>query len=427
MSVGTNSVPTAATFLERRDLDCLLVAGRYTLLDQSASPLIDRCAERGVAYLAAGVFNSGVLAGPRRVHGTTTPRCPVRVLARVNEIEQVCRAYNTSLVAAALSFPCTQPGVHSDRRRHGDARRGGQESPGVSGRCTDDLWPELDDRGLMSASAAGRTGMKIENVRAVLTGHRIHNPEMQRSWALVRIETDTGTVGWGEASTNWGHSYPTVFRAVVEDICSRHLEGRDPLAIRARVGRPQGRSRRLSRLGGSDVTDHRRHRDRSVGHPRQDPWRAGLPAPRRPRLPDPALRHGYDDVRTVLGLARALLRPVRRARVQGREGAPWASARRGRRAGANGAQPRRTRDSRSESTPIGSTTSTARSSFVSASPRSKSTSSRNRFPSTRSKGWSGSNTARRSESRSGSGSTPPGLSPNWPAATLPVFLNPMPR
>jgi D-galactarolactone cycloisomerase len=58
---------------------------------------------------------------------------------------------------------------------------------------------------------------------------------MQRSWALVRIETDSGTVGWGEASTNWGHSYPTVFRALVDDICSRYLEGRDPLAIRARV------------------------------------------------------------------------------------------------------------------------------------------------------------------------------------------------
>ncbi len=78
--------------------------------------------------------------------------------------------------------------------------------------------------------------MKIESVRAVLTGHRILNPEMQRSWALVRIETDSGTVGWGEASTNWGHSYPTVFRAVVEDVCARHLEGRDPLAIRERVG-----------------------------------------------------------------------------------------------------------------------------------------------------------------------------------------------
>ncbi len=77
--------------------------------------------------------------------------------------------------------------------------------------------------------------MKIDNVRSVLTGHRIKHPEMQRSWALVRIETTTGLVGWGEASTNWGHSYPTVFRALVDDICSRHLEGRDALAIRDRV------------------------------------------------------------------------------------------------------------------------------------------------------------------------------------------------
>ena len=77
--------------------------------------------------------------------------------------------------------------------------------------------------------------MKIVNVRPVLTGHRIFNPEMQRSWALIRIETDEGIIGWGEASTNWGHSYPTVFRTVVDDVCSRHLIGTDPLAIRDRV------------------------------------------------------------------------------------------------------------------------------------------------------------------------------------------------
>lgn len=77
--------------------------------------------------------------------------------------------------------------------------------------------------------------MKIKSVRAVLTGHRIVHPEMQRSWALVRVETDDGTVGWGESSTNWGHSYPTVFRTIIHDVCSRHLEGRDPLAIRDRV------------------------------------------------------------------------------------------------------------------------------------------------------------------------------------------------
>lgn len=77
--------------------------------------------------------------------------------------------------------------------------------------------------------------MQIQRARAVLAGYRKTDPEMQRSFALVRIETTDGLVGWGEASTNWGHSYPTVFRAVVDDVCARHLVGRDPLAIRDRV------------------------------------------------------------------------------------------------------------------------------------------------------------------------------------------------
>ena len=77
--------------------------------------------------------------------------------------------------------------------------------------------------------------MRIESVRAVLAGYRKIDPDMERSFALVRIEADDGTVGWGESSTNWGHSYPTVFRAAVDDVCARHLEGRDPLAIRDRV------------------------------------------------------------------------------------------------------------------------------------------------------------------------------------------------
>ncbi len=77
--------------------------------------------------------------------------------------------------------------------------------------------------------------MRIDSVRAVLAGYRKIDPDMERSFALVRIETDDGTVGWGESSTNWGHSYPTVFRAAVDDVCARHLEGRDPLAIRDRV------------------------------------------------------------------------------------------------------------------------------------------------------------------------------------------------
>ncbi|MFZ0185517.1 MAG: aldo/keto reductase, partial [Streptosporangiaceae bacterium] len=65
IGVGVNSVSVAEWFAARCDLDCLLVAGRYTLLDDSAAAsLFPLCRARGVAVLAAGVFNSGILADP---------------------------------------------------------------------------------------------------------------------------------------------------------------------------------------------------------------------------------------------------------------------------------------------------------------------------------------------------------------------------
>ena len=62
--------------------------------------------------------------------------------------------------------------------------------------------------------------MRITRVAPVTLGYRKADPPMMRSFALVRIETDTGLVGWGEASTNWGHSYPTVFAAAIRDVCA---------------------------------------------------------------------------------------------------------------------------------------------------------------------------------------------------------------
>ena len=113
VSLGTNSVVTAAAFLERADLDCMLVAGRYTLLDRSASALIEACAERGVAYLAAGVFNSGVLARPRAGSWYDYGPAPDATLARATAIDAVCRRHGVTLSAAAVNFPLTNPAVDS--------------------------------------------------------------------------------------------------------------------------------------------------------------------------------------------------------------------------------------------------------------------------------------------------------------------------
>jgi len=64
VGVGTNVAATAAELVARGEVDVVLLAGRYTLLDRSAEDdVLPLCAERGVPVLAAGVFNSGVLAG----------------------------------------------------------------------------------------------------------------------------------------------------------------------------------------------------------------------------------------------------------------------------------------------------------------------------------------------------------------------------
>ena len=66
VGVGMNQAPLLEWFVERADLDCVLVAGRYSLLDtRAADSLFPACRRRGVAVLAAGVFNSGILADPR--------------------------------------------------------------------------------------------------------------------------------------------------------------------------------------------------------------------------------------------------------------------------------------------------------------------------------------------------------------------------
>jgi len=77
--------------------------------------------------------------------------------------------------------------------------------------------------------------VKIASIRTLLLSHPKLQPPMQRTYAVVRVETEDGLVGFGEASSNYGHSYPTVIRAIVEDVLARNLIGKDPRDIRRRT------------------------------------------------------------------------------------------------------------------------------------------------------------------------------------------------
>lgn len=77
--------------------------------------------------------------------------------------------------------------------------------------------------------------MRITSITPRSLGYRKVDPPMQRAFSIVRIETEDGLVGWGEASSNWGHSYPTVVEAVLRDVIAPNLEGTDAAKIRERV------------------------------------------------------------------------------------------------------------------------------------------------------------------------------------------------
>lgn len=112
VAVGMNQTAMLTRFVTERRVDGILVAGRYSLLDQSAADrLLPACAERGVGVVVGGVFNSSVLADPRP--GATYDYAPVDAerLARARAIGAVCQRYGVPLRAAAIQFPLGHPAV----------------------------------------------------------------------------------------------------------------------------------------------------------------------------------------------------------------------------------------------------------------------------------------------------------------------------
>jgi D-threo-aldose 1-dehydrogenase len=112
VGVGMNQAALLQWFTERADLDCVLVAGRYSLLDTSASTgLFPACQRRNVAVLAAGIFNSGILADPRP--GATYDYTPAAagLVARAQAIGAVCARHGVPIGAAAIRFVLRHPAV----------------------------------------------------------------------------------------------------------------------------------------------------------------------------------------------------------------------------------------------------------------------------------------------------------------------------
>ena len=114
IGVGMNQSRIPTRFVRETEIDAVLLAGRYTLLDQSGTAdLLPACLERGVSIVIGGVYNSGLLADPRPGATFNYVEAPAELVARAQELAAVCERHDVPLKAAAIQFPLAHPAVAS--------------------------------------------------------------------------------------------------------------------------------------------------------------------------------------------------------------------------------------------------------------------------------------------------------------------------
>ena len=115
IGLGVNEWQVCEEVLVSADLDIVLLAGRYTLLEQDAlDSFLPLCVQRGVAVVVGGPYNSGILARDEHTQGQGNydySRPPGDILARVDSLQAVCARHRVPLAAAALQFPLAHPAV----------------------------------------------------------------------------------------------------------------------------------------------------------------------------------------------------------------------------------------------------------------------------------------------------------------------------
>jgi D-threo-aldose 1-dehydrogenase len=159
IGAGMNQAEMLTRFVRDLDIDVVLVAGRYSLLDQRAlAELLPTCAARGTAVVVGGVFNSGLLADPRPGATFDYAPAPPELVDRAARLAEVCARHGTPLRAAALAFPFGHPAVTSVLV---GARSAAEVQDAVA--CFEwpvpgELWAELVATGLLPADVPTPAG-----------------------------------------------------------------------------------------------------------------------------------------------------------------------------------------------------------------------------------------------------------------------------
>lgn len=154
IGVGMNQWEMPARFVRETDVDVVMLAGRYTLLEQTAlSEFLPLCAERGVAVVAAGVFNSGLLSRPEVPDDAKYDYAdaPANVVDRARRIAAVCAEHGVVLPQVAIQFALGHPAVVSVVIGSRTAEQMRCNAEHFAAPIPTELWSSLRDKGLLDA------------------------------------------------------------------------------------------------------------------------------------------------------------------------------------------------------------------------------------------------------------------------------------
>ncbi|MEU6198513.1 aldo/keto reductase [Streptomyces sp. NPDC047061] len=161
IGAGMNQSAMLARFLRETPADVVMLAGRYTLLDQSAlDDVLPAARELGKSVVAVGVFNSGLLSRDRPAEGMKYDYqdAPPALVARALAIAEVCAAHGTTLPAAAIAFPRTHPSIINVTLGMRNTEQVARNVEIHREHIPEDLWDDLRVQGLIRSDVPAGSG-----------------------------------------------------------------------------------------------------------------------------------------------------------------------------------------------------------------------------------------------------------------------------
>jgi D-threo-aldose 1-dehydrogenase len=147
IGIGMNYVSPLQRFVVESDIDIVLVAGRWTLIDREAAELIRICEARGVGVVAAAPFNSGLLSTPWPADSAKFDYAPASqaVVQRARRLALICRSHGYELPHAAIQFPIQRRSVACVLAGFGSAHEVRAAAAWMTQPLPGTLWSEIDE------------------------------------------------------------------------------------------------------------------------------------------------------------------------------------------------------------------------------------------------------------------------------------------